>query len=382
MTNPALADTTDNGRFYRDTLPPCQILTDLNYAHDPELAYPSVTTVIGNGIPKKVLYLDGDNQPVDVLDKWGVREVAEFAVDHLAEWRLLERDAAVKLLKNAPNRTRDGASKRGTDVHEIVDRLARGQVVPTLSDDLEPWIRSARQFVADFRPKVIWSEVTVFNRQFGYAGTLDLIGDFPGYGRMIADYKTSKAVYGSTGVQLAAYRHAEYGILDDSLPAGEMHRRRLPDGIEGGLIVNLTADGYKVIPVECGTRQLDAFVCAIEVANHCAEADRLVGAPLRPVDHSSDDLQLTKAWLYRRVQVLIQRYPAAAQQVAQTWPAGLPTIGKPTHTADELAQIETHLDQVEAAHDVPFGEAKPAPAGAATSRSKRPGKGRKQEQAA
>lgn len=385
-TGPALANTTSSGaRTYIDNLPPCPLLDTLGYDHQPDNIYPSVTTIIGHGIPKKVLYLEGaDRQPVDVLDKWGVREVAEFAVDHRAEWQPMERDAAVKLIKNAPNRTRNAAARRGSDVHDIVEKLAAGQIVPSFTDDLEPWITSARTFVADFRPRVVWSETTVFNRQFGYAGTLDLIADFPGYGRMIADYKTSSAVYGSTGVQLAAYRHAEYGIRDDSLPPGPQ-RRRLPDGIEGGLIVNLTADGYQVVPVECGADQLDAFLCAMGVAHHCTQADQLLGAPLRPVDHSGDDLELVKAWLRRRVQVLAttdnSAHKAASQQLLHEWPTGVPTLGKPGHTADQLAQIEAVLDQVETAHSVPFGETKPAPAGQ-TSKSKRPGKGRKQEQAA
>lgn len=379
MTSPELATTATSGdRHYKDTLPPCPVLDTLGYDHQPDALYPSVTTVIAHGIPKKVLYLDRDRQPIDVIDKWAAKIAAEWAVDNHHRWAELDRDEAVKLIKGAPNRVRDTAAKRGDDVHDIVERLAHGRIVPSFTDDLEPWIASARQFVADFRPQVIWSETTVFNRQFGYAGTLDLIADFPGYGRMIADYKTGSDVYGSTGVQLAAYRYAEYGIHNGA-------RSFLPDGIEGGLIVNLTADGYKVVPVECGPDQLDTFINAVGVANHCAEADRLLGAPLRPVDHSGDDLQLVKAWLHRRVEELV-RNPgnrAAAVDLLNQWPDGVPTIGKDGHTADELAQIEAVLNRVEAAHSVPFGETKPAPPTAETpSKSKRPGKGRKQEQAA
>ncbi len=156
----------------------------------------------------------------------------------------------------------------------------------------------------------------------------------------------------------------------------------LPDGIEGGLVVHLTDRGYSVVPVDCGPAQLDTFISAMCVADHCRNARKLLGPPLRPVDHSGDDLRLVKSWLTRRVQVLIQQHPDAARQLAQTWPAGVPTIGKPAHTPDELEQIEAHLDTVEAAHDVPFGEAKPATAAATTSRSRKPSKGVKQEQAA
>lgn len=380
MTGPALANTASSGaRHYRDTLPPCELLAELGYQVEPDVDYPSVTTVIGHGIPKKVLYLEGDDrQPVTSIDKWELKAAAEYAVDARAEWQPYERDAAVKLIKTAGNRVRDAAGKRGSDVHDIVERLAAGQLVPSLSDDLEPWIASARAFVADFRPNVVWSETTVFNRQFGYAGTLDLIADFPGYGRMIADYKTSSRVYGSTGAQLAAYRYAEYGVRDVALPPGEFHRYRLPDGIEGGLIINLTDQGYSVVPVECGTKELDAFLCAIGVADFCAGADQLLGTPLRPVDHSGDDLALVKAWLVRRIQVLLGSDAAAGQQLADRWPEGVPTMGQPAHTADDLAQIERLLDTVEAAHSVPFGEAKPAPAGTTNIKTKTKTNKRKQ----
>lgn len=379
MTNPALAKTTSNGRVYRDTLPPCDLLASLNYDHQPDAAYPSVTAVLSGGIPKSALV------------PWAAKAVAECALEYLEPdatteklWDYARRAAclqlaaagkdeqptdddiryhALKHLKGAPDRIRDRAAARGTSVHNIVEHLAAGDIVPTLGDDIEPWIASARMFVAEFRPQVIWSETTVFNRQFGYAGTLDLIADFPGYGRRIVDYKTSKAVYGDTGVQLAAYRYAEYGIHQGA-------RQPLPAGVDGGLVVHLTDRGYKVIPVDCGTAQLDTFICAMDVANHCRNARKLIGAPLRPVDHTGDDLGLVKAWLTRRVRVIVQ-YPAAAQQLAQTWPAGVPTIGKPAHTPDELEQIEAALDRVEAAFELPFGEARPAPAGATTITPKR-----------
>lgn len=363
MTDPALASSSSNGRVYRDNLPNCSLLTQLGYQHTPDADYPSVTAVLSGGVPKPALV------------PWASKLIAEYAVDSRERWAELDRDAAVDLIKRAADRQRDAAARRGTSVHSIVEKLAAGQVVPTIGDDLEPWIQSARQFVAEFRPAVIWSETTVFNRQFGYAGTLDLIADFPGYGRFVVDYKTSKAVYGDTGLQLAAYRHAEYGIHNDS-------RHLLPDGIQGGLVVHLTAGGYSVIPVECGTPQLDAFLNAMGVADHCRNARRLLGAPLRPVDHSGDDLALVKAWLHRRIETLITNHRAAGVDLLAAWPPGVPTIGKPAHTADELAQIEAVLDQVETAHGVPFGETKPAPAEAATSKSKRPGRGRKQEQAA
>jgi hypothetical protein len=353
MTAPKMASTTTGGRSYKDTLPSCPVLDTLGYDHQPDVAYPSVTTVLKEGLPKKVVATIGD-RPIDILDRWSARVAAEYAVDNVDEWTaLLEeengRDKAVKQIKTAPDRTRDVAAKRGEDVHDIVERLAAGQLVPTVAEDLEPWIKSARQFVAEFRPKVIWSETTVFNRQFGYAGTLDLIADFPTYGRRVVDYKTGNDIYGDVGVQLAAYRYADYGIVDDA-------RRMLPDDIEGGLVVHLTDQGYTVVPVECGLNQLDTFVGAMVVADHCMNAAKLLGAPLRPVHLTGDDLQLVKAWLYRRVQVMVEQHPAAAATLARSWPDGVPTIGKPDHTAYDLHQIEAVVDRVEAAHEIPFGE--------------------------
>jgi len=370
MTAPDLANSNGNGgRVYTDPLPPCDLYQQLGYQHTPDVEYPSVTAVLSAGVPKQA------------IAPWAAKAVAELAYEYLTdpdghdrllgEGRRLYREEqqrkgranidpsddqaaayALKWLKTAPDRQRDKAAARGNDIHDIVEKLAAGQIVLSLNDDLEPWVRSARQFVADFRPKVIWSETTVFNRHFGYAGTLDLIADFPGYGRMAADYKSGKSVYGDVGLQLAAYRYSEYGVRDGA-------RHLLPDGIEGGLVIHLTADGYQVRPVECGPTQLDGFLNALGVADHCKNANRLIGKPLPPPDHTNTDHTTVKAGLERRILTIVDGYPNAAQQLADLWPADLPTIRKPAHTADQLAEIARLVDRVEAAHEIPFGETTP-----------------------
>lgn len=177
-----------------------------------ELVVPSVTTIIGGGIPKPA------------LAPWNAKMVATFAVDHRESWEGLDREDAIDLLKRSPFRHTKKRAEEGTIVHAALDAHAAGVVdpadIPTLLDKaLQKQVEGALQFLRDFDVRPGWTEATIFSREHEYAGTTDVVGDVtfppemfisPQDATCIIDYKTGKAIYDDYLVQLIAYARGEF----------------------------------------------------------------------------------------------------------------------------------------------------------------------------
>lgn len=190
------------------------------------LKVPGVTTIIGNGLPKPALV------------GWGIKSVAEYAVDHWDEVAELAPSERLRVLKGSPYAARDEAASRGTAVHHIAERLAAGEEVE-FEDELAGHVESAVRFLDEWQPRVILAEKSCYNLEFGWAGTFDLIAEFPDGRTALLDYKTSKGVYPDTALQLAAYRYSTH-YTDE---AGESHPMPAVDWCG---VVHVRADGYDV----------------------------------------------------------------------------------------------------------------------------------------
>jgi hypothetical protein len=137
-------------------------------------------------------------------------------------------------------------------------------------EDVVNWmIDGFIQFVSDFSPRFLATEMTVFNQPLGYAGTLDMIIELTGYGVSIGtgpkggdeiipcpgsvlvicvDTKTGKAPEGTWKEQLAAYRRAAECLL----PLGEIRPMLATDC---GMVLHLRPDypgGYMLTLVSAG----------------------------------------------------------------------------------------------------------------------------------
>lgn len=190
------------------------------------LKIPGVTSILSDGLPKPALV------------GWGIKSVAEYAIDHwddLAEEKPSDR---LKTLKGSPYAVRDEAASRGTAVHHIAERLAAGEEVE-YEDELAGHVESAVRFLDEWQPRVILAEKSCYNLEYGWAGTFDLIAEFPDGRTALLDYKTSKGVYPDTGLQLAAYRYSTH-YTDD---AGEPQPMPAVDWCG---VVHVRADGYDV----------------------------------------------------------------------------------------------------------------------------------------
>lgn len=206
MTAPDLSRSTNDGRFY-------------NHPYDGREA-PSITNII------------------NVMDKpgiagWGYRKCGEFVADNMDAIVALKGDRAalVDLVRLAPYRKSDDSSYVGDVVHSWAERHIKKEDIPAeefekpfvLKNDQRIFLAPAgarncrhmwRQFLgaeAEYNPKWLHSEVTVWSDEYDYAGTLDLMCGIRST-TVLVDIKTGNRIYDSAGLQLAAIHFADYAF--------------------------------------------------------------------------------------------------------------------------------------------------------------------------
>jgi hypothetical protein len=245
-----------------------------------ELQVPSVTTVLSGGVPKPA------------LAPWNAKMVATFAVKNKDAWEKLEEDDAIDLLKRSPFRKTKIAADRGSLVHRALDAFAAGEdhVVPK-EKQLRAQYDGALQFLRDFKVEPEHTEVTIFSRQHGYAGTTDVVGnvvlpkeldidDFMNprkrEGSAIIDYKTGKAIYDEAVIQANGYAFGDF-IADGA--TGQEIPLKLVDFL---IIVRpKRRGGYEVKVFEPSTAVHNVFLAALVVsAREDACAQSFVGRML------------------------------------------------------------------------------------------------------
>jgi hypothetical protein len=105
------------------------------------------------------------------------------------------------------------AAEIGTQIHALVEWTLKGELCHKVGPS--PMICDKAQwgFMAweDWRKKVnlkpIFIEQTVYSKEYGYAGTLDLLAEVEGK-LTVLDWKSGKQIYPESRLQNAAYRHA------------------------------------------------------------------------------------------------------------------------------------------------------------------------------
>lgn len=210
-----------------------------------------VTTVINQGIPKPA------------LKAWGERTVAEFAIANLDMVNELvnrdEPDAAIQLLKGAPFRNTDRAARRGTEVHQLAERIIHGETVE-VPEELTGHVDSYLNFLDDFQPHPVLIEAVLGHRDHQWMGTCDLVADLNDGFRWLLDIKTTRSgIFGETALQLSAYRRAQFHIDTNG------NEQPMPAVDKVGAIW-VRADGYDLVPVDASPDTYRVFRHAQQIA--------------------------------------------------------------------------------------------------------------------
>lgn len=239
---------------------------------------PGVTTIINDGLPKPALVgwaaKTIAEYVADRLDQADGHVLADQLVDDLGElarvkgkpWPdKLSRTKVAELLKGIHYEDRDQAAKRGTEVHALAERLARGEEVD-VPEPLTGHVDAYLAFLDDWRPTDAHLEVTVASVKHRYSGTLDMIATLPGLGRCLLDIKTSRSgPFGEVALQLAGYRYAEFAVIDgETVPMPE---------VDWCGVIWVRADGYDLYPFEAGPAEFRTFLYCQQVGMFLAAQD-------------------------------------------------------------------------------------------------------------
>lgn len=223
------------------------------YVDDEGEPVDGVTRIIGEGVPKPAL--------VD----WAARETAGYALDHWETLGAMGSADRLRAMERGRFDRQKAATVRGTTVHDLAARLLHGEQVE-VDDALVGHVDACLSFLEQWHVDEIAVEAMVVNREWRYAGTLDLLAYVDGndlagddLGIAVVDWKTGgSGVFAETALQLAAYAHAEAYVVE-----GVEHE--LPK-IGRGLAVWLRADGYDVLPLDIGPSTFRSFLYAQQVA--------------------------------------------------------------------------------------------------------------------
>jgi hypothetical protein len=134
------------------------------------------------------------------------------------------------------------------------------------------------QFLADWTPHYVMTEASVFNTTEKYAGTLDAIVHMND-ARYLMDVKSGKGVYPEVGLQLAAYRYAEFiGLPDGS-------EEPMPQ-VDGAVVLHLPDEGgYDLLNIRADRDVFTAFLYAREVFRFCEQTSKsIILGPLPRLD--------------------------------------------------------------------------------------------------
>ena len=207
---------------------------------------PSVTTIL-KALPKE-------------LSWWGyrigLREGRRLAsiegydsLDEPGFYEEVKRLAREESAAETPQNTLSKAGDRGTTVHDIAEQVFRDDVWPDpklVPEELHGYIKGMKRWHdARIRGKgyeVVAVEVNLLSMEHGFAGTCDLILHDPQADMyFVIDFKTSKAIYESHLLQIAAYKHA--AIEQGYIPVGPL---------VNGMVVRFSEDGkYATKGSEC-----------------------------------------------------------------------------------------------------------------------------------
>jgi len=186
---------------------------------------PGVTTLLGKGLPKPALVY------------WSAKTVAEYvAANYESVGDMLRTGGAgptIGFLKQTPWQKRDEAAIRGSEIHALAEKVVAGEEVE-VPDQIHGYVEGYARWLDAFDVKPERTEYACYSVKNYYAGTADFRGWIAGR-HCVADWKSSRGVYGSMGAQVAAYDNAEWWVDGDvdkpNEPTGNLCIVHIQDGL-------------------------------------------------------------------------------------------------------------------------------------------------------
>lgn len=225
---------------------------------------PGVTSVVGK-LPKEFLKF------------WAAKVVAETAVENIGPLvGLAMRDpkGAVDYLKRSPQRNTGEAANTGTEVHSLVERMARGEDIGRVHPDLEGFTRGYQEFLDRFQPEFLHLEETVWSETHGYAGSFDAIARIQGEVVILDNKTTRSGVHAEVALQMAAYANADYLLDQDG------NQTPLPKITAAG-VVWLRPDEWNLTPVAIDGDVFSIFQALLQVYRWDTDLSKAVlGRPI------------------------------------------------------------------------------------------------------
>lgn len=245
-----------------------------------------VTTVLDGGLPKKALI------------NWSGDATAEYALDNWDELAALPPGERLTKMKRGRYEKKDAAAKVGTDVHKMGERLMAGERV-VVPEPIKGHVESYVRFMDEFQMQTVYVEPAVYHARYRYAGQLDIIADVllpdmpqydhiprntDGFSRGLLDCKTSRSgIFGDVALQLVAYRRATHlivpGVANDA--PDDVRLAEVPE-VDFCAGIHVRADGYDLVPLECGDYQFRTFLAAQHIYRAMQESRDWAGEFIVP----------------------------------------------------------------------------------------------------
>jgi hypothetical protein len=207
--------------------------------------------------------LDGVKVPgvtsvIGILDKpalvgWAAKESASYAIEHwdeLAELPMMQRADKITSARFDTNKK---ATTKGHRIHELGEKLSKGEPVEVPDEYRQP-AESYARFLDAWDIETIRTETPICHTEYRYAGTFDAIAYSPRLGTVMLDIKTGGRVYSEVALQLAAYRFADLMIDDEPM---------IPT--DGGVVAHVLADTVDMVPIKQDETITSTFLYLLEV---------------------------------------------------------------------------------------------------------------------
>jgi hypothetical protein len=203
------------------------------------------------------------------LDRWKAEQIAGSAVKHRAFIdELVEKGgpkAATAFLVELPDFERDKAGNVGSEVHDLADRIAKGEK-PKVAKHLVPFVRAELRFLEDYAPTQRRTEVLGYSDQ-GYGATLDEINNMG-----IIERKTTKGLYPEVRLQLAAQKHVDF--VGEGVPQSDgslVATRLYPNKPRRTYVLHIRPEqyekGYRLIEYDITDADYEAFLACLKLTS-------------------------------------------------------------------------------------------------------------------